>query len=404
MAVQSWEKYLEKNPAGTPPPAGGPVPKKRKGPIREWGDAILFAVIAATLIRWATFEAYTIPTPSMEHTLLVGDYLFVSKLHYGPRTPQTPLQVPLTHQTIWGTNLKSYSEAIQLPSYRLPGFSEVKNNDVVVFNVPFEAEHPADLRTNYIKRCVAIAGDVLEVRQGQVFINGKPAENFPEMQSSYYLQVPQANDDLYAAFKEHGIVEYNTPDGRPYQENSAEYGPGYLISMTPAAYAYFKQQPYVKGIISLQTPVGQREGQEVFPNNPDYPYSQALQNPPYPSWNKDNYGPLQIPKEGQTVQLTPQNTPQYLKIITRYEHNEGITVDGAGRILQNGQPLTSYTFKQDYYFMMGDNRHNSLDSRFWGFVPKDHIVGKAVLIWMSVDPNGSFLSKIRWNRLFNLVH
>ncbi|NVO32759.1 signal peptidase I [Hymenobacter lapidiphilus] len=405
MAVQSWEKYLENNPAG-PAPTGGPAPvaKKRKGPIREWGDAILFAVIAATLIRWATFEAYTIPTPSMEHTLLVGDYLFVSKLHYGPRTPQTPLQVPLTHQTVWGTSLKSYSEAIQLPSYRLPGFSEVKNNDVVVFNVPFEAEHPADLRTNYIKRCVAIAGDVLEVRQSQVYINGKPAENFPEMQNSYYLQVPQANDELMTAFKEQGIVEYNTPDGLPYQENSAEYGPGYLISMTPASYNYFKQQPYVKGIIELKTPVGQREGQEVFPNNPDYPYSQSLSPAPYPSWNKDNYGPLQIPKEGQTVQLTAQNTPQYLKIITRYEHNEGITVDGTGRILQNGQPLTSYTFKQDYYFMMGDNRHNSLDSRFWGFVPKDHIVGKAVLIWMSVDPNGSFLSKIRWNRLFNLVH
>ncbi|NVO85960.1 signal peptidase I [Hymenobacter terrestris] len=405
MAVQSWEKYLENNPAG-PAPAGGPTPvaKKRKGPIREWGDAILFAVIAATLIRWATFEAYTIPTPSMEHTLLVGDYLFVSKLHYGPRTPQTPLQVPLTHQTVWGTSVKSYSEAIQLPSYRLPGFSEVKNNDVVVFNVPFEAEHPADLRTNYIKRCVAIAGDVLEVRQSQVYINGKPAENFPEMQNSYYLQVPQANDELMTAFKEQGIVEYNTPDGLPYQENSAEYGPGYLISMTPASYNYFKQQPYVKGIIELKTPVGQREGQEVFPNNPDYPYSQSLSPAPYPSWNKDNYGPLQIPKEGQTVQLTAQNTPQYLKIITRYEHNEGITVDGTGRILQNGQPLTSYTFKQDYYFMMGDNRHNSLDSRFWGFVPKDHIVGKAVLIWMSVDPNGSFLSKIRWNRLFNLVH
>ncbi|RFP64724.1 signal peptidase I [Hymenobacter lapidiphilus] len=403
MAVQSWEKYLEKNPAGSAP-AGAPVPKKRKGPIREWGDAILFAVIAATLIRWATFEAYTIPTPSMEHTLLVGDYLFVSKLHYGPRTPQTPLQVPLTHQTIWGTSLKSYSEAIQLPSYRLPGFSEVKNNDVVVFNVPFEAEHPADLRTNYIKRCVAVAGDVLEVRQSQVYINGKPAANFPEMQNSYYLQVPQANDDLMTAFKEQGIVEYNTPDGLPYQENSAEYGPGYLISMTPASYKYFKQQPYVKGIIELKTPVGQREGQEVFPNNPDYPYSQALPTSPYPGWNKDNYGPLQIPKKGQTVQLTAQNTPQYLKIITRYEHNEGITVDGTGRILQNGQPLTSYTFKQDYYFMMGDNRHNSLDSRFWGFVPEDHIVGKAVLIWMSVDPYGSFLSKIRWNRLFNLVH
>lgn len=401
MAVQSWEKYLEKNPSA--PVTPGKEPKKRKSAVREWGDAILFAVVAATLIRWATFEAYTIPTPSMEHSLLVGDYLFVSKLHYGPRTPQTPLQVPLTHQTIWGSSIKSYSDLIQLPSYRLPGFSEVKNNDVVVFNVPFEAEHPADLRTNYIKRCVAIAGDVLEIKQGQVFINGKPAKNYPEMQSSYFLQVPQANDDLTAAFKEYGVVNYDTPEGIPYQMDTEQYGRGYEVHMTQAAYEFFKKQPYVKGIVDLKTPPNLPERQQVFPNNPDSPYSQPLPNPPFPTWNKDNYGPLQIPKKGQTVQLTPQNSPQYQKIILRYEHNEDMSVDANGQILQNGQPLKSYTFKQDYYFMMGDNRHNSLDSRFWGFVPADHIVGKAVLIWLSVDPHASFFQKVRWNRLFNLV-
>ncbi|UYZ63378.1 signal peptidase I [Hymenobacter weizhouensis] len=401
MAVQSWEKYLE-NQKPTATPAGGP-PKKPKSVFREWGDAILFAVVAATLIRWATFEAYTIPTPSMENSLLVGDYLFVSKLHYGPRTPQTPLQVPLTHQTLWGTSLKSYSDAIQLPSYRLPGFSEIKHNDVVVFNVPFEAEHPADLRTNYIKRCIGLAGDVLEVKQGQVYINGQPAPNTPGMQSSYFLQVPQPNDDLLAAFRRLGVVNYDTPDGLPSPIQTQQYGLGYTVHMTQAAYDYFKQQPYVKGIVDLKTPASQPE--EVFPNNPDSPYSQALANPPFPAWNKDNYGPLPIPKEGQTVQLTPQNSPIYQKIILRYEHNEGMSVDATtGQILQNGQPLKSYTFKQNYYFMMGDNRHNSLDSRFWGFVPEDHIVGKAVLIWLSVDPHASFLQKIRWNRLFNLVH
>lgn len=404
MAVQSWEKYLEKNPPA--PITPGKEPKKRKSALREWGDAILFAVVAATLIRWATFEAYTIPTPSMEHSLLVGDYLFVSKLHYGPRTPQTPLQVPLTHQTVWGTSLKSYSDLIQLPSYRLPGFSEVKNNDVVVFNVPFEAEHPADLRTNYIKRCIGIAGDVLEIKQGQVFINGKPAKNYPEMQSSYFLQIP-TGENLAEDFRKFGVVNYDTPDGVPPQMQTEQYGIGYEVHMTPAAYAYFKQQPYVKGIINLQTPVGQPErGQQVFPNAPDYIPNQSVtvQNPlPFPTWNKDNYGPIQIPKEGQTVQLTPQNSPLYQKIILRYEHNEGMSVDASGQILQNGQPLKSYTFKQNYYFMMGDNRHNSLDSRFWGFVPADHIVGKAVLIWLSMDPHASFMQKIRWNRLFNLV-
>ncbi|MCA8831234.1 signal peptidase I [Hymenobacter pini] len=398
MAVQSWEKYLEKNsPAPVTP---GSEPKKRKSVTREWADAILFAVVAATLIRWATFEAYTIPTPSMEHSLLVGDYLFVSKLHYGPRTPQTPLQVPLTHQTIWGTDLKSYSDLIQLPSYRLPGFSEVKNNDVVVFNVPTEQQHPADLRTNYIKRCIGVAGDVLSIKDGQVFINGKPAKNYPEMQSSYFMQVP-TGENLAEDFKRLGVVNYDTPDGMPFQVTS-QYGPGYNVNMTRAAYEFFKQQPYVKGIIDLKTPAGQPE--PVFPNNPDLPRTQGVvENPPFPGWNKDNYGPLQIPKEGQTVQLDAKNVRTYQKIIQYYEHNEGITVAPDGTISQNGKPLTSYTFKQNYYFMMGDNRHNSEDSRFWGFVPEDHIVGKAVLIWLSVDPYGSFMSKIRWNRLFNLV-
>ncbi|WP_426492798.1 signal peptidase I [Hymenobacter sp. 102] len=402
MAVQSWEKYLEKNPPA--PVTPGQEPKKRKSVAWEWADAILFAVVAATLIRWATFEAYTIPTPSMEHSLLVGDYLFVSKLHYGPRTPQTPLQVPLTHQTIWGTNLKSYSDLIQLPSYRLPGFSEVKNNDVVVFNVPTEQQHPADLRTNYIKRCIGIAGDVLSIKDGQVYINGKPAKTYPEMQSSYFLEVPEnkLNDDLPVAFKQFGVINYDSPEGMPFYGNHPDYGPGFTVSMTRAAYDYFKKQPYVKGIVDLKTKPGVPE--PVFPNNPDLPRTQGVvADPPFPGWNKDNYGPLQIPKAGQTVQLDAKNVRTYQKIIQYYEHNEGITVAPDGTISQNGKPLTSYTFKQNYYFMMGDNRHNSEDSRFWGFVPEDHIVGKAVLIWLSVDPYGSFMSKIRWNRLFNLV-
>lgn len=400
MAVQSqsWEKYLEKNKPAPAPDSNSPVPKKRKSAFREWGDAILFAVVAATLIRWATFEAYTIPTPSMEHSLLVGDYLFVSKLHYGPRTPQTPLQVPLTHQTIWGTNIKSYSELIQLPSYRLPGFSLVKNNDVVVFNVPTEKQHPADLRMNYIKRCIAIPGDVLKIVEGQVYINDKPAKNYPEMQSSYFIRVAQPNDDLLDAFKKFGVVNYDDQEnGQPFY-----YGGGYSVHMTRAAYNFFKQQPYVQEIVDLRMKPGLTDA--VFPNNPDLPTTTAaVADPPFPGWNRDNYGPLQIPQKGQMVQLDAKNVRTYQKIIQLYEHNEGITVAEDGTISQNGKPLTSYTFKQNYYFMMGDNRHNSEDSRYWGFVPEDHIVGKAVLIWLSVDPHASFLNKIRWNRLFNLV-
>jgi len=371
--------------------------EKKKGFFREWGDAILFAVVAATLIRWATFEAYTIPTPSMEDSLLVGDYLFVSKLHYGPRTPQTPLQIPLTHQTLWGTGLKSYSDLIQLPSYRLPGFSEVKSGDVVVFNVPFESQHPADLRTNYIKRCVAVAGDVLEIKDTQVFVNGKSMKNPPQSQNRYFLQVPQPNDDLYKGFQEQGVTNFNRPDGRPEPIFGTEE-PTFMIDATPATADFFRKQPYVKGVVQDKAVPGQAEP-DIFPNNPDYPQSTPQ---PVNNWNKDNFGPLQLPKEGQTVQLTPQNTPIYQKIIMRYEHNEGVTIIN-GVLMQNGQPLKSYTFKQNYYFMMGDNRHDSLDSRYWGFVPEDHIVGKAVLIWMSTDPYADFFHKIRWNRLFNTI-
>ncbi|MBC8083140.1 MAG: signal peptidase I [Hymenobacter sp.] len=392
MAVQqSWEERMKA--ASAPKPA-----ERKKSFLREWGDAILFAVVAATLIRWATFEAYTIPTPSMEDSLLVGDYLFVSKLHYGPRTPQTPLQVPLTHQTIWGTGLKSYSDLIQLPSYRLPGFSEVKSGDVVVFNVPFESQFPADLRTNYIKRCVAVAGDVLEIKDTQVYVNGKPMVNPPQSQNRYDLQVPQPNDDLYKAFREQHVTNFNRPDGRP----EPLYGtlePTFRIDATPATADFFRKQPYVRAVVQDKATPGQMEP-DIFPNNPDYPQSTPR---PINNWNKDNFGPLQLPKKGQTVQLTPQNTPMYQKIIMRYEHIEGVTMQD-GVLTQNGQPLKSYTFKQDYYFMMGDNRHDSLDSRYWGFVPEDHIVGKAVLIWMSTDPYADFFHKIRWSRLFNTIN
>ncbi|WP_400193936.1 signal peptidase I [Hymenobacter sp. B81] len=386
MAVTFWKKKEAEQPA------------KPKSFWREWGDAILFAVVAATLIRWATFEAYTIPTPSMEHSLLVGDYLFVSKLHYGPRTPQTPLQVPLTHQTIWGTNLPSYSDALQLTSYRLPGFSEVKRGDVVVFNVPFENQHPADLRTNYIKRCVAVAGDVLEIRDQEVFVNGQSQGTPPGAQTRYFLDVPQPDDELKAAFKQQNVVIYGNDNGLP-TPNPMFPTPTFVVDMTATTAAFFKQQPYVRGLVRETAEAGKAE-LETFPNNPDYPESVPGQ---VVNWNRDFYGPLPVPKKGQTVQLTPQNVPIYQKIIQRYEHNEGITVQG-GQILQNGKPLTSYTFKQDYYFMMGDNRHDSLDSRYWGFVPEDHVVGKAVLIWMSVDPHASFLNKIRWSRLFNTIN
>jgi signal peptidase I len=373
------------------------APQAPKTKTREWADSLIFAIVAATLIRWATFEAYTIPSPSMENSLLVGDYLFVSKLHYGPITPQTPLQVPLTHQTIWGTGIKSYSELIQLPTYRLPGFSEIKRNDVVVFHVPHESQYPADLRTNYIKRCVALAGDTLSIKDGQVYINNKPSETPPGLQTTYFMQVDNPNDEVVAALRGQGVVDYMMPNGVPGAVTLPDGRVGYEIACTKAAADYFKQQSYVKDIS-----VAQPQVPPLFPDKADHGNTGAMSKTPY-GWNLDTYGPLPIPKKGQTIALSPANAAIYFKIVARYEHNDGITWQD-GMIYQNGKMLTSYTIKQNYYMMMGDNRHNSEDSRFWGFVPEDHIVGKAVLIWLSVDPNADFWHKIRWSRLFNIIH
>ncbi|CAG5068679.1 hypothetical protein DYBT9623_01411 [Dyadobacter sp. CECT 9623] len=364
--------------------------KKKKSAIREWFDSILFAVVAATLIRWLFFEAFTIPTPSMENSLLVGDFLFVSKLHYGTRTPKTPLQVPLTHQTIWGTNIPSYTDAIQLPQYRLPGFSDVKRGDVVVFNYPPELQHPVDLKTNYIKRCVGLPGDNLEVRDLQVYANGTAMENPPRMENEYFVATTTAVNEA-KVFKENGISEYNT-----YSETYGDTIPGndqmgYLVFTTEEIAAKLKTYDFVKSITVVKS---SKEISEPML----YPNSQLFK------WNRDNYGPVKVPKEGMTVALTPENVALYGPVIKNYEENEGVEL-GEKTVSIAGKAITSYTFKQDYFFMMGDNRHNSADSRYWGFVPKDHIVGKAVFVWMSIDPNPtSFFNKIRWNRLFRVIN
>ncbi len=372
------------------------VPEKPKGKPREWADSLLFAVVAATLIRWATFEAYTIPSPSMEDSLLVGDYLFVSKLHYGPITPQTPLQVPLTHQTLWGTGLKSYSDAIQLPTFRFPGFSEVKRNDVVVFHVPHEAQFPADLRTNYIKRCIAVAGDTISLRGGQVFLNGQPGAIAGRPQTTYFMQVAEANDEVRQALHAQHVVEYESADGLPNAVASPEGAIGYYISCPADVAAYFRKQPYVKALTVVDPATG-----ALFPDVADFHGSSALSAVPR-RWRLDDFGPLPIPKKGQIIDLSPANAAIYFKIVARYEHNEGVTWQN-GMIYQNGKMLTKYTVKQNYYWMMGDNRHNSEDSRFWGFVPEDHVVGKAVLIWLSIDPFADFWHKVRWSRLFHTI-
>ncbi|MDX2196273.1 MAG: signal peptidase I [Cytophagales bacterium] len=350
-------------------------PQTFKEHIKEWWDSILFAVVAATLIRWAFLEAYTIPTPSMEKSLLVGDFLFVSKVHYGPRTPITPLQVPLTHQTIWGTQIPSYLTWIKLPSWRVPGLQKIKNNDVVVFNWPADEGYPVDLKTNYIKRCVAIAGDTLQIKDMQVYINGSPLENPPQKQYKYFLATGEFLNDRF--FRKLDISDYVQVQG------------GYIVWTKPENIENIKQYQFIQQVILGSNPKGEGDAR-VFPNSSKF------------DWNEDHFGPLVIPKQGMTVTLDTLSTPIYERAILVYENNDNAKIEN-GIIYIDNKPLTSYTFKQNYYFMMGDNRHNSLDSRFWGFVPEDHVVGKGFIVWLSLDYKAPLIEKVRWKRLFKLI-
>ncbi|MBD8487551.1 signal peptidase I [Echinicola sp. CAU 1574] len=352
--------------------------KKKKGPVREWMDALVFAVIAASLIRWLFLEPFTIPTASMERSLLVGDFLFVSKMHYGTRTPQTLLQVPLTHQKIWGTEIPSYSDAIQLPYYRLPGFTSVKRNDVVVFNYPDEFEHPVDLKTNYIKRAVGIPGDVIEIVDTQLIVNGETAENPEEMQFSYDV-IP--NRMLNADF----FAEYDIN-----QDSFHPYNGMYVVFTTPQSAERLAKSPVIKEV-KIRTYEKGNGDPDIHPDGAFY------------GWNRDNFGPLTVPAEGWTIDLTEDNVRRYAFTIKHYEGIDDLRIEG-NEIFINDEKQDTYTFKQNYYFMMGDNRHDSLDSRFWGFVPEDHIVGKAWFLWLSLDKHKSMFSSIRWNRFFKGIH
>jgi signal peptidase I len=354
--------------------------KKKKSAAREWADALIFAVIAASLIRWLLLEPFTIPTASMEKSLLVGDFLFVSKMHYGTRIPRTPLQIPLTHQKIWGTNMNSYVDWIELPYFRLPGFSSVKRNDVVVFNYPSEFQYPIDLKTNYIKRAVAVAGDEIEIVQTLIFVNGEPAFKPEEMQFSYDVLT---NRNLSADFfNDYGI---NPDSYMPFTNGS-----GYLVMATEESINRLKNSPAV-GSVTLRMDKADLGDPRVFPDGS------------YFGWNKDNFGPLTIPAKGWTIEMDADNIAKYAFTIEKFEGLKDVEVRD-NQLFIDGQKVDSYTFKQDYYFMVGDNRHDSLDSRYWGFVPEDHIVGKAWFLWLSLDKHKSMFNKIRWNRFFNGIN
>lgn len=383
----------------------------------EWLDALIFALVAATFIRMFFIEAYTIPTGSMEKTLLVGDYLFVSKVAYGPRVPETPVSFPLVHNVMPITGGESYSEIIKNDYRRLKGFSNVKRDDIVVFGFPHgdtvlkalpqddyyqlvrmndnNREYtqkmygpvivrPNDKKDNYVKRCVAVAGDTLSVVNGNVVVNGVPQPEFEGLQSTYtvYTNGSAINPKI---LKEIGLTPQEV-----YFDPSL---PGYPdMTLTKSELAKVKDLAVVAEI---------RENIDVYP--PDYPDSPILLFPFTENfeWTRDNYGPIWVPAKGATVELTLENLPLYERIISAYEKNRLEVKDG--EIYINGEKSDSYTFKQDYYFMMGDNRHHSLDSRYWGFVPEDHIVGKPAMLWFSTDKYESFPSNIRWNRLFKFL-
>ena len=358
--------------------------KTPKSKTREWVDAIVFAVVAATLIRTFLVEAYTIPTPSMEKTLLVGDFLFVSKVSYGPRIPNTPIAFPFAHHTMPIIGTKAYSEIVQWGYHRLPGLGHLQRNDVVVFNYPpeYKMPRPVDKRENYIKRCVGVSGDSIKVANGSLYVNGQLAYQPPKAQMQYTVITVNGGLDPDALL-DLGINDFEMESNVVYR-----------MFLTPENVGLVKAMDNVKSV----TP-------NIFPKDFNsnayevlFPYDTT-----HFSWNIDNYGSIWIPKKGATVKLDSISISLYREIIKVYEHNT--LEENGNQFIINGKPANTYTFKMDYYWMMGDNRHNSADSRFWGFVPEDHIVGKAWMVWMSWDSQANNLfKKIRWSRLFNLIH
>tara|TARA_Y100001954_G_scaffold106688_1_gene115851 strand:- start:4203 stop:5519 length:1317 start_codon:yes stop_codon:yes gene_type:complete len=370
--------------------------EKTKSWLRSWGDAVIFAVIAATILRTFFIEAYTIPTPSMEKSLMVGDYLFVSKTSYGPRVPITPLSFPLVHHTLPVIGGKSYLEWLKIPYHRMTGWKVansqspigVDRNDCVVFNWPAEREgRPIDKKENYVKRCVALPGDEIKIEDGILFINGEKETKYDWMkkQRRYFVKTQSGLN------KEKLYLDY---DIYPTDVQKLRFGNVYAINTTEYAIKDLKKKSYVDSIWTTG-PQGDIFNNKVM--NPDY----FLVHNPY-NWNEENYGPLTIPKQGVTITITKDNIALYKQIINRYEGEEMEKPDNFLNIKAEIEEFGSanYTFKQNYYWLMGDNRQNSADSRFWGFVPENHIVGKALFIWMSYDKYGK---GIRWNRLFNSV-
>ena len=405
--------------------------KRRDGKnstVIEWLDALIFAVIAVSLINIFLFQNYRIPTGSMEKSLLIGDHLFVSKIAYGPRMPNTPIAFPFTQHTLPITQSKSWSDLIHWPYKRLAGVRKVRNNDPIVFNFPAgdtvvvenqvtsyyeivrstardfryrdysngqpikpeavymdlarkdvrERNHiiyrPVDRRDNYVKRCIGIPGDTILIKDCTVFINGKMVPENRTQQTTYTINTNGTTINP-KAFERLNI----------YKSDQQSYMGAYILPLTRPNAEILSKFTNVTDV----KPIYNRAG-EFAPNI--FPYNKVLR------WNDDNFGPLWIPSKGATVKIDTSNIGLYERIIDVYENND-LRIEG-DKIFINNVPADSYTFRMDYYWMMGDNRHNSADSRWWGFVPEDHVIGTPKFIWLSINKEASGLKKIRWSRMF----
>jgi signal peptidase I len=375
----------------------------------SWLAILILALVGSFSVKILLVEVYKIPTPSMEETLMAGDYIFVSKLAYGPRLPETPLAIPFYHNKL-PSGRKSYSEKIKMRYKRLRGFSRVQRGDIIVFNFPegdsmvvqypgqnyyslvrqygrdyirneFDIiTHPVDKRENYVKRCVALPGDTLQIMDGEIRVNGKLRSTLPLQKFKYYVTTtgqPLADEVL---------------DSLKIPKSSMTYNPVnslHVLYLVKEQVETLRSYPTVRSIKRYAEPMLSFPNLEIFPHNADF------------RWTGDNFGPLKIPARGDTVHLNLLLTPLYQRIIDVYEGND-IQIQ-EGDIFINGERSESYVVQMDYYFVTGDNHHNSADSRYWGFVPEDHLLGKAVNVWFSIEPDKSILDGLRKERIFSPI-
>ena len=417
---------------------------KPRSELGEWVSSITFAIIAATLVHTYFMQPFTIPSSSLEKSLLVGDYLFVSKFHYGARIPSTVIAAPMVHDSLPFTSSASYLNKPQLPYLRVPGFQKIKNNDIVCFNWPADSlktmwgdnsgeftYKPVDKKTNYVKRCVAIAGDTLEIRDGFVFINGEK-NSLPDraklqfkhtVYSSKGISTEKVLRYIGKEFESKFIVDYKSNeefaemgkhlsarkalDGNKFRVNTYDYKS--VLAVAKKYNSTISEIKTNKRIVNLTLDIAKRLRKDsevdsvvqIIHDADNAIFPQVDDN----EWSQDNMGPIYVPKKGVTININTENLPYYQQIIELYEYNNLVTNNGI--IYINGKKADTYTFQQDYYWLMGDNRHNSLDSRYWGFVPFDHVLGKPVMVWFSWEADAStFMAKlksIRWSRMFTTV-